>query len=149
MRTVIQRVTEARVRVDGQVVGEIGAGLVVLVAVGRDDAATTPAMMAEKIGKLRIFNDGEGKMNLSLADIRGSVLAVSQFTLYGDTHGQRRPSFIRAAPADQGRAGYEEFVRALRALGLRVETGMFQAHMSLELVNDGPVTILIDSSKLF
>ena len=149
MRAVIQRVTEARVRVDGQLVGEIGAGLVVLVAVGRDDAATTPTMMAEKIGKLRIFNDGEGKMNLSVADIRGSVLAVSQFTLYGDTHGQRRPSFIRAAPADQGRAGYEEFVRALRALGLRVETGVFQAHMSLELVNDGPVTILIDSSKLF
>jgi D-tyrosyl-tRNA(Tyr) deacylase len=149
VRAVIQRVTEARVRVDGQLVGEIGAGLVVLVAVGRDDAATTPAMMAEKIGKLRIFNDGEGKMNLSLADIRGSVLAVSQFTLYGDTHGQRRPSFIRAAPADQGRAGHEEFVRALRALGLRVETGVFQAHMSLELVNDGPVTILIDSSKLF
>lgn len=149
MRAVIQRVTEARVRVDGQVVGEIGAGLVVLVAVGRDDAATVPAMMAEKIGKLRIFDDDGGKMNLSLADVRGSILAVSQFTLYGDTHGQRRPSFIRAAPAEQGRAGYEEFVGALRALGLRVETGVFQAHMSIELVNDGPVTILIDSSKLF
>lgn len=149
MRAVIQRVTGARVRVDGQVVGEIGHGLVVLVAVGRDDAATVPAMMAEKIAKLRIFDDGQGKMNLSLADVGGSVLAVSQFTLYGDTHGQRRPSFIRAAPADQGRAGYEEFVHALRALGLRVETGLFQAHMSVELVNDGPVTILIDSSRLF
>ncbi|MGH9572957.1 MAG: D-aminoacyl-tRNA deacylase [Candidatus Acidiferrales bacterium] len=149
MRAVIQRVTEARVRVDGQVVGEIGHGLVVLVAVGRDDAAAVPAMMAEKISKLRIFDDGEGKMNLSLADVGGSVLAVSQFTLYGDTHGQRRPSFIRAAPADEGRAGYDEFIRALRALSLRVETGVFQAHMSVELVNDGPVTILIDSSKLF
>jgi len=149
MRAVIQRVTEARVRVDGQVVGEICHGLVVLVAVGRDDAATVPAMMAEKIAKLRIFDDGQGKMNLSLADVGGSVLAVSQFTLYGDTHGQRRPSFIRAAPSDQGRAGYEEFVHALRGLGLRVETGLFQAHMSVELVNDGPVTILIDSSKLF
>ena len=149
MRAVIQRVTGARVRVDGQVVGEIGHGLVVLVAVGRDDAATVPAMMAEKIAKLRIFDDGQGKMNLSLADVGGSVLAVSQFTLYGDTHGQRRPSFIRAAPADQGCAGYEEFVHALRALGLRVETGLFQAHMSVELLNDGPVTILIDSSKLF
>ena len=149
MRAVIQRVTGARVRVDGQVVGEIGHGLVVLVAVGRDDAATVPAMMAEKIAKLRIFDDGQGKMNLSLADVGGSVLAVSQFTLYGDTHGQRRPSFIRAAPADQGRAGYEEFVHALRALGLRVETGLFQAHMLVELMNDGPVTILIDSSKLF
>ena len=149
MRAVIQRVTEARVSVDGQTVGKIGPGLVVLVAVGRDDAPAVPASMAEKIAKLRIFNDAQQKMNLSLADVGGSVLAVSQFTLYGDTHGQRRPSFIRAATADQGRAGYDEFVRALRALGLRVETGLFQAHMSLELVNDGPVTILIDSSKLF
>lgn len=149
MRAVIQRVTQARVSVDGQIVGEIARGLVVLVAVGRDDESGVPKTMAEKIAKLRIFDDEKGKMNLSLADIGGSVLAVSQFTLYGDTHGQRRPSFIRAAAAEQGRAGYEEFVRALRALGLRVETGLFQAHMSLELVNDGPVTILIDSSKLF
>ncbi len=149
MRAVIQRVTQARVSVEGKIVGEIGAGLVVLVAVGRDDEPTVPAAMAEKIAKLRIFNDDQGKMNLSLADIGGAVLAVSQFTLYGDTHGQRRPSFIRAAPAEQGRAGYEEFVRALRELGLPVETGLFQAHMSLALVNDGPVTILIDSSKLF
>lgn len=149
MRTVIQRVTRARVLVDGQVVGQIGEGLVVLAAVGKGDAATVPAAMADKVANLRIFNDANGKMNLSLADVGGAVLVVSQFTVYGDTHGQRRPSFIGAAPAEEGRAGYEEFVRSLRALGIRVETGTFQAHMSVELVNDGPVTILIDSSKLF
>ena len=149
MRAVIQRVTHARVLVDSRVTGEIGRGLVVLIAVGKDDPAAAPAAMAEKIAKLRIFNDESGKMNLALADVGGTVLAVSQFTLYGDTHGQRRPSFIGAASAEQGRAGYDEFVRALRALGVRVETGLFQAHMSLELTNDGPVTILIESSKLF
>jgi D-aminoacyl-tRNA deacylase len=149
MRAVVQRVTQARVTVNGQVVGAIGLGFVVLVAVGKDDAPEVPTAMAEKIAKLRIFADDEGKMNLSLSDVGGSVLAISQFTLYGDTHGQRRPSFIRAAPAEQGRAGYDEFVRALRALGVPVETGLFQAHMSVELTNDGPVTILIDSSKLF
>lgn len=149
MRAVIQRVTRARVLVDGQVVGEIARGLVILAAVGKGDAPTVPAAMADKIVKLRIFNDANGKMNLSLGEVDGAVLVVSQFTLYGDTHGQRRPSFIGAAPADDGRAGYEAFVRSLKALGIRVETGMFQAHMSVELVNDGPVTILIDSSKLF
>lgn len=149
MRTVIQRVTRARVLVEGRVMGEIGRGLVVLAAVGKGDAPTVPAAMADKIAKLRIFNDENGKMNLSLVDVGGAVLAVSQFTLYGDTHGQRRPSFIGAAPADEGRAGYEELVESLRALGIRVETGMFQRHMSVELVNDGPVTILVDSSKLF
>jgi D-tyrosyl-tRNA(Tyr) deacylase len=149
MRVVIQRVTQARVLVDCQVIGEIGRGLVVLAAVGKGDAPTVPDAMADKIAKLRIFNDADGKMNLSLAEVGGAVLVVSQFTLYGDTHGQRRPSFIGAAPADEGRAGYEKFVRSLRALGLPVETGIFQVHMSVELVNDGPVTILIDSSKLF
>lgn len=149
MRAVVQRVAQARVTVKGQVIGAIGLGLVVLVAVGKDDAPEAPNAMAEKIAKLRIFADDEGKMNLSLSDVGGSVLAISQFTLYGDTHGQRRPSFIRAAPVEQGRAGYDEFVRALRALGVPVETGLFQAHMSVELTNDGPVTILIDSSKLF
>lgn len=146
---VIQRVTQARVLVDGQIIGEIGHGLVVLAAVGKGDSPTVPAAMAEKIAKLRIFNDANGKMNLSLAEVGGAVLVVSQFTLYGETHGQRRPSFIGAAPADEGRAGYEEFVRSLRSLGIPVETGMFQTHMSVELVNHGPVTILIDSSKLF
>jgi D-tyrosyl-tRNA(Tyr) deacylase len=149
MRAVVQRVTHARVVVDGQVTGEIGRGFVVLVAVGREDGPGVPAAMAGKIAKLRIFDDEQGKMNLSLGDVDGGVLAVSQFTLYGDTHGQRRPSFLSAAPAEQGRAGYEDFVRALRALGVRVETGVFQAHMSVELTNDGPVTILIDSTKLF
>ena len=105
--------------------------------------------MAEKIVHLRIFNDEQGKMNRSLLDTSGAILAVSQFTLYGDARGQRRPSFLQAAPPDQGKAGYEEFVRALRALNVRVETGVFQAHMSLELVNDGPVTILLDSDKVF
>lgn len=149
MRAVIQRVTHARVLVDGQVIGEIGHGLVVLAAVGKGDAAAVPGAMADKVAKLRIFDDASGKMNLSLAQVGGAVLVVSQFTLYGDTHGQRRPNFIGAAPADEGRAGYEEFVRSLRSFGIRVETGIFQAHMSVELANDGPVTILIDSSKLF
>lgn len=149
MRAVIQRVTSARVIVDGQITGQIGRGLVVLLAVGRDDADTVPAAMAAKIAKLRIFNDEQEKMNLPLGEVAGAVLAISQFTLYGNVHGQNRPSFLGAAAAEQGRAGYEEFVRALRELGVQVETGIFQAHMSVELVNDGPVTILIDSTKLF
>jgi D-aminoacyl-tRNA deacylase len=149
MRAVLQRVTRARVLVDGAVAGEIGPGLGVLVAVGREDTAATAAAMAEKIVHLRIFNDVAGKMNLSLVDTSGAVLAVSQFTLYGDARGQRRPSFIQAAPPDQGKALYEEFVRALRSLGVKVETGVFQAHMSVELVNDGPVTILLDTDKTF
>jgi D-aminoacyl-tRNA deacylase len=149
MRAVIQRVTRARVLVEGRVVGEIEAGLVVLIAVGRDDSPATAASMAEKIAHLRIFNDEQGKMNRSLLDTSGAILAVSQFTLYGDARGQRRPSFLGAAPPDQGKAGYEEFVRALQALNVRVETGEFQAHMSVEIVNDGPVTILLDSDKLF
>ncbi len=149
MRAVIQRVIHARVLVDSQVIGEIGRGLVVLVAVRKDDPPAAAAAMAGKVAKLRIFDDENGKMNLALADVGGAVLAVSQFTLYGDTHGQRRPSFIRAAPPEEGRSGYDEFVRELRALGVRVETGVFQAHMTVELANDGPVTILIDSSKLF
>jgi D-tyrosyl-tRNA(Tyr) deacylase len=149
MRAVIQRVTRARVLVDGRLTGEIEAGLVVLVAVGRNDSPTTPAEMAKRIIQLRIFDDAEGKMNLSLLDVGGSVLAVSQFTLYGDARGQRRPSFLGAAPPDQGKAGYEEFVRAVEALNVRVATGIFQTHMSVEIVNDGPVTILLDSEKLF
>jgi len=149
MRAVIQRVTHARVLVDGQVTGEIGRGLLVLLGVGKDDPPAASAAMADKVAKLRIFDDENGKMNLALADVGGAVLAVSQFTLYGDTHGQRRPSFVGAAHAEQGRAGYDDFVRALKALGMRVETGVFQARMTVELANDGPVTILIDSSKLF
>jgi D-tyrosyl-tRNA(Tyr) deacylase len=149
MRAVLQRVSHARVIVDGSVTGEIEAGLVVLVAVGREDDAGTAAAMAEKILNLRIFGDDQGKMNRSLGDTGGAVLTVSQFTLYGDARGQRRPSFLQAASPEQGKALYEEFVRALRALGVRVETGVFQAHMAVELTNDGPVTILLDSDKLF
>jgi len=149
MRAVLQRVSRASVTVDGRVSGEIEAGLVVLLAVGRDDAAATASSMAEKIANLRIFSDGDGKMNRSLLDTGGAVLAVSQFTLYGDARGQRRPSFIQAAPPGLGKSLYEEFVRALAALGVRVQTGVFQAHMSVELVNDGPVTILLDSEKIF
>jgi D-tyrosyl-tRNA(Tyr) deacylase len=136
-------------RSDGNVAGEIGSGLAVLIAVGREDTATAAASMAEKIVNLRIFGDENGKMNRSLLDVRGAVLAVSQFTLYGDARGQRRPSFIHAAPPEQAKALYEEFVRAMRALGITVATGVFQTHMSVEIVNDGPVTILLDSDKLF
>src|ERR1700735_4686121 len=149
MRAVLQRVTRARVLVDGDVAGEIGPGLVVLIAVGLEDTAATPSSMAEKIVNLRIFGDEQGKMNRSLLDTGGAILAVSQFTLYGDARGQRRPSFIHAAPPEQGNALYDEFVLRLRALGVHVETGVFQTHMSLELTNDGPVTILLDSDKTF
>src|SRR5271169_4221799 len=149
MRVVVQRVSRASVVVDGRTTGEIGAGLMVLVAVGKADSAATAASMAEKIANLRIFNDEQGKMNRSLLDCGGAILAVSQFTLYGDARGQRRPSFMQAAAPELGKTLYEEFVRALRALGVRVETGVFQAHMSVELMNDGPVTILLDSEKNF
>ena len=149
MRAVVQRVSRASVNVDGRMTGEIGPGLVVLVAVGKEDTAATASAMAEKVANLRIFGDDAGKMNRSLLDTGGAALAISQFTLYGDARGQRRPSFIQAAPPELGKALYEEFVRALRVLGVRVETGVFQAHMLVELVNDGPVTILLDSDKIF
>lgn len=149
MRAVIQRVSKARVLVDGRVTGEIGKGLVALIAVGRDDKPETAVSIAEKIVRLRIFDDPQGKMNLSLLDVGGSLLAISQFTLYGDARGQRRPSFMQAAPPDLGKALYEKFIDACKSLGVPVKTGIFQAHMSLELTNDGPVTILLDSDKLF
>lgn len=134
---------------EGRVTGEIGPGLVVLLAVGREDTSAVAAAMAEKVANLRIFSDQDGKMNRSLLDTSGAALAVSQFTLYGDARGQRRPSFIQAAPPEPGKALYEEFCRALHSLGIRVETGIFQTHMSVEIVNDGPVTILLDSDKAF
>jgi D-aminoacyl-tRNA deacylase len=149
MRAVVQRVSRARVVVADKVTGEIAAGLVVLLAVGGNDSAETVVPFAEKIVNLRIFNDDAGKMNRSLLETGGAMLAISQFTLYGDARGGRRPSFIQAAPAEKGKALYEDFVRAVERLGVRVATGVFQAHMSLELVNDGPVTILVDSEKLF
>jgi D-aminoacyl-tRNA deacylase len=149
MRAVVQRVSRAGVSVDGRTSGEIGAGLVVLLGVGANDSSETVAPFAEKIVNLRIFNDAAGKMNRSLLDTHGAMLVVSQFTLYGDARGGRRPSFIQAAAAEKGKALYEEFVKATEALGVRVATGVFQAHMSVELVNDGPVTILVDSEKTF
>lgn len=149
MRVVVQRVSKAQVTVEGRVTGEIGAGLVVLLGVGREDTAATAGAMAEKIANLRIFEDAGGKMNRSLVETGGSALVVSQFTLYGDARGQRRPSFLGAAPLEQAKALYEEFAGALRALGVRVEMGVFQAMMSVELVNEGPVTILLDSEKTF
>jgi D-tyrosyl-tRNA(Tyr) deacylase len=149
MRAVVQRVSRASVSVDGKVTGEIGPGLVILVAVGKEDTVATASTMAEKVANLRIFGDDAGKMNRSLLDTGGAALAISQFTLYGDARGQRRPSFIQAGPPELGKALYEEFARELRGLGVRVETGVFQAYMAVELVNDGPVTILLDSEKVF
>ena len=145
----LQRVSRARVVVDGAVTGEIGAGLLILVGVGKNDTEEAAKYLAEKTANLRIFDDEQGKMNRSLLDVQGAALVVSQFTLYGDARGQRRPSFIQAAPPEEGKRLYEAFVAALRALGVRVETGVFQARMSVELSNDGPVTLLLDSEKLF
>jgi D-tyrosyl-tRNA(Tyr) deacylase len=149
VRAVIQRVSRAKVTVEGRTTGEIGTGLVVLLGVGKEDSAEAAAYLAEKTAHLRIFADAEGKMNRSLVDCGGAALVVSQFTLYGDARGQRRPGFIRAAPPEEANRLYEEFVRVLRGLGVRVETGVFQTHMEVELTNDGPVTILLDSEKLF
>ena len=149
MRAVVQRVSRAKVSIDGNATGDIGAGLVVLLGIGVNDSPEAVAPFAEKIVNLRIFNDDAGKMNRSLSETRGEMLVVSQFTLYGDTRGGRRPSFIQAAPAEKGKELYEAFVRAVEGLGVRVATGVFQAHMAVELVNDGPVTILVDSDKLF
>jgi D-aminoacyl-tRNA deacylase len=143
----VQRVSRAKVTVEGRVTGEIGSGLMILLGVGKEDSSVTAATMAGKVANLRIFEDETGKMNRSLLDVKGGALVVSQFTLYGDTRGQRRPSFISAAPPDLAKTLYEEFCEALRGLGIAVETGVFQATMSVELVNEGPVTILIDSDK--
>ena len=149
MRAVVQRVSRAKVTVAGQVSGEIGPGLLVLLGVGKQDSAAIATIMAEKVANLRIFEDEQGKMNLSLLDVKGNALVVSQFTLYGDARGQRRPSFISAGPPELAKRLYEEFSLALRGLGVTVGTGIFQAMMSVELVNEGPVTILLDSDKTF
>jgi D-tyrosyl-tRNA(Tyr) deacylase len=149
MRAVVQRVSRARVTVEGRVTGEIGAGLMILLGVGREDTSAVAASLAEKTANLRIFEDDQGKMNRSLLDVKGSALVVSQFTLYGDARGQRRPSFISAASPERAKALYEEFNAALQGLGVSVATGIFQTRMSVELVNEGPVTILIDSDKTF
>jgi D-aminoacyl-tRNA deacylase len=149
MRAVVQRVSRARVKVDGETTGEIGFGLLVLLGVGAGDTRTDADYLAEKTIGLRIFEDAGGKMNLSVAEVGGAVLVVSQFTLYGDTRRGKRPSFDAAAPPEQARELYEYFVEKVRAAGLRSETGRFQETMQVELVNEGPVTILLDSAKAF
>jgi D-aminoacyl-tRNA deacylase len=146
MRACIQRVSSARVFVDGETVGEIGPGLLVLLGVAEQDGDAELRWMVDKVVGLRVFDDGEGKMNLALADVGGELLVVSQFTLLGDCRKGRRPSFIAAAPPEQAERIYEQFVEAARGLGVRVATGRFRTHMNVELVNDGPVTILIDSA---
>ncbi len=145
MRAVIQRVTQARVRVDGETVGQIERGLLVLLGITHSDTRQSAEWLAEKIVSLRIFEDAAGKMNLDLTQTGGAVLVVSQFTLYGNAQKGRRPSFVEAAPAKVAVPLYEAFVDALRALGVPVETGRFAAMMQVELVNDGPVTLIVDS----
>ena len=149
MRCVIQRVSEASVTTGGEVVGKIGRVFMVLVGVSVEDTEKDVRYMAEKVPNLRIFEDENGKMNLSLKDVGGAILAVSQFTLYGDARGGRRPSFITAARPEEANALYEQLVAAWREQGLTVETGRFRTDMQVSLVNDGPVTLLMDSTKLF
>jgi D-aminoacyl-tRNA deacylase len=147
MRAVVQRVSRAQVSVGDEVVGQIGPGLLVLLGVAKTDTRADADYLAAKIPGLRIFDDERGKMNLSLSDIAGSVLCVSQFTLYGDVRKGKRPSFDEAALAPMASQLYEYFVQKLRGAGIACETGRFQAMMTVELVNDGPVTILLDSSR--
>jgi D-aminoacyl-tRNA deacylase len=149
MRAVVQRVSRARVTVNGETAGEIGLGLLVLLGVGAGDTRADADYLAEKTIGLRIFEDADGKMNLSVAEVGGALLVVSQFTLYGDARRGKRPSFDAAAPPEQARELYEYFVEKVRAAGLRSETGRFQETMQVELVNEGPVTILLDSAKTF
>ncbi len=147
MRCVVQKVTEARVTVGEETVGRIGKGYVVLIGVRDTDTDADVRYMAEKVPTLRIFEDDEGRMNRSILDAGGEILAVSQFTLYGDTRGQRRPGFTRAARPEQAERLYEELVAAWREKGIHVETGRFRTEMMVSLVNDGPCTILMDSEK--
>ena len=144
MRAVVQRVSRAAVRVDGETVGAIARGFVVLVGFAPADDEAALAWMAEKLAGLRVFGDAEGKMNLGIQEVGGAMLVVSQFTLYGDASKGRRPSFVGAAPPEQAEALYERFVALLRERGVRVETGRFRAMMDVELVNDGPVTLLLE-----
>ena len=149
MRAVVQRVSRASVSVENEVIGEIGRGLLILLGISGRDSESDALYLVEKTLNLRVFEDGEGKMNLSLLDNRGEMLVVSQFTLYGDTRRGRRPSFIDAAAPEAANRLYEFFVSECRKHLVRIETGQFQAMMDVELVNDGPVTILIDSEKKF
>jgi D-aminoacyl-tRNA deacylase len=149
MRAVIQRVSRAEVRVEGAVAGAVGKGLLVLLGVAQEDGEEAARYLADKVAALRVFEDGSGKMNLALAEVGGGVLVVSQFTLLGDLRKGNRPSFTGAAPPERANALYERFCALLREKGLTVATGVFRAHMDVELVNDGPVTVLLDSSRAF
>lgn len=149
MRAVVQRVTEASVTVEGKTVGSIGSGLMVLLGVEQGDTEKDGAYLAEKLAGLRIFEDDHEKMNLSVQQVGGSILLVSQFTLLGDVRHGKRPSFTQAAPPREADDLYEDLADRLRQKGIPVETGQFQAHMEVSLVNDGPVTILLDSRKVF
>jgi D-aminoacyl-tRNA deacylase len=149
MRAVVQRVKKARVEVSGRTVGEVGEGLLVFLGVGQDDTEKDSEFLANKIAHMRIFPDEQGLMNRSVIEVEGGMLVVSQFTLWGDCHKGRRPSFIRAAPPENAKALYEDFIRDLRGRGLTVATGVFQEMMEVHLVNDGPVTMLLDTEKTF
>ncbi len=147
MKALLQRVSRAKVAVGEEVVGQIGPGLVVLLGIDKEDTEADSHYLANRVAALRIFPDDEGKLNLSVQDVSGEVLAVSQFTLLADTRKGNRPSFFQAAPPEKAEALFEEFVQALRSIGLKVETGRFRAHMLVEILNDGPVTILLESKK--
>ena len=149
MRAVVQRVKRAEVRVKGKVIGRIGPGLLVLVGIAKEDSPATGKALAEKILRLRVFDDEDGRMNLDVRQAGGAILAVSEFTLYGDCRKGRRPSYAAAAAPDDARPLYHAFVDSLKQFGTKVETGEFQAMMDVELVNDGPVTLLLDSSRNF
>lgn len=149
MRAVVQRVTQSSVAVDGQVTGAIGKGLMILLGVEEDDGADDAAYVADKVVGLRIFEDENEKMNLSLKDVGGDILAISQFTLFGDCRKGKRPSFIKAARPDKANQLYRTFIDACKAHGVKVEEGVFQAYMQVHIDNDGPVTLLIDSKKVF
>ena len=149
MRAVVQRVASASVTVDGKLISEIGKGLLIFHGVAQEDTSADLDYLTNKVANLRVFEDDEGRMNRSLLEVGGEALVVSQFTLYGDCRKGRRPSFIDAAPPDKAEALYQQFIRAISNTGISVRAGIFQAMMDVELVNDGPVTILLDSSKLF
>ncbi len=149
MRSVVQRVKQASVSVKGETVGKISTGLLVLLAVGQGDGEKEVTWIVDKIVGLRIFEDEAGKMNCSVQDVRGEILMVSQFTLYGDCRSGKRPSFMTAAPPEQAKALFKQIIEATRSRGLKVETGVFQAEMDVTLINNGPVTILLDSEKKF
>lgn len=149
MRAVVQRVSEASVSVEGKIVGEIGNGLMVLLGIGDEDNEQDLDYLVEKVIYLRIFQDENDKMNLSLMDVKGELLVISQFTLYGDARKGKRPSFIKSARPDIGEKYYEEFINKTKSMGIKTEKGVFGAHMDVHLINNGPVTILLDSKKLF